>query len=73
MASVCSVSTIKVCGTNRMILTRKQLDKLFQITDHFDDINYFDISADDSETIRVTFNLFDDGSIAEPDAEFKLK
>jgi hypothetical protein len=56
-----------------MILTRKQLDKLFQITEHFHEINYFDINAEDSETIRVTFNLFDDGSIAEPDTEFKLK
>lgn len=56
-----------------MILNRKQLDKLFQITQYFHKINYFEISADNSETIKVTFNLFDDGSIAEPDTEFKLK
>lgn len=55
-----------------MILNRKQLDKLFQITQHFHEINLFEIETEDSETIRVTFNMFEDTPPAASDFNIRL-
>lgn len=55
-----------------MILNRKQLDKLFQITQHFREINTFEIEAEDSETIRVTFSLFEDTPPTKSDVNIRL-
>ena len=55
-----------------MILNRKQLDKLFQITDHFHEINLFEIETEDYQTIRVSFSLFEDTPPTESDVNIKL-
>jgi len=43
-----------------MVLNRKQLDKLFQITAHFHEINKFDVEVNDEQTITVSFSLLED-------------
>jgi hypothetical protein len=49
--------------TKKIILNQEQIEKLYEIAQHFKDIKQFEVEVDHSSgigaNVRVTFDLFD--------------